>query len=133
MVTHQPAVVGLTVCRDVSRDVSGDVTLFRSFTGMGVASFPASVTPFCVVVSLTDGEGTGQLELHVTKLDEPLVEATRVSLSLTFPNRLQLVECVIRVTRCEFPSPRLYMVTLFLDDEWLAQKSIRVYALETRP
>lgn len=126
MITHPPVVVGLTVCRDVSKDVTGDLTIFRSFTGMSTTSFPAQVTPFCVVVTLTDGEGDGRLELRITKLDDPSFDVARVTIPLRFPNRLQHVDCVIRVTRCVLPSAGVYLVSLFLDDEWIAQRSLQV-------
>jgi hypothetical protein len=133
VITHQPVVVGLIVCRDITRDPSGDFDISRSFTALELLSFPAPAPPFCVYCTLTDGAGQGRLELIVTKLDDPSIYSRPVVRSLAFHDRLQMVECVIRVTRCAFPSAGLYLVTLLLDGEWLAQKSIRVYAMENEP
>jgi hypothetical protein len=133
VIAHQPVVVGLIVCRDATRHPSGDYTITRSFTGMAVPSFPALAPPFCVCCTLTDGYGDGRLELTVLKLDDPMVEVQPVVLPVAFRDRLQLVECVIRITRCTFPSPGIYLATLSLDGEWLAQKAVRVYAAEGRP
>jgi hypothetical protein len=75
---------------------------------------------------LTDGYGEGVLELVVTKLDDPMIDARRLRLPLRFRDPLQLVECIIRVSRCRFASAGLYQLTLFADGEWLAQRVIRV-------
>lgn len=134
MLSHPPVVVGLTLCRDVRVDpTSLDTTLIRSFTGLPVDSFPGTGRPFCAFAVLTDGDGNGDLDLIVTKLDDPMVVARRIRLPLRFRDRLQLVQCVIRVSRCAFPSPGLYLFSLYADGEWLAQKSLRVYLRGTGP
>ncbi len=128
MITHQPVVIGLTVCRNVTRDPAGDLTITRSFTGMAVPSFPATVSPFCLLVTLIDGGGDGRLEYAITKFDDSVVELPRSWFPIAFPDRLQLVECAIRVHNCTFPSAGQYTISVFLDNEWLAQRTIRVYA-----
>jgi len=127
MITHQPGVVGLTVCRDITRDPSGDLTITRSFTGMVVPNFPATVSPFCLLVTLTDGGGDGLLGYVISKLDEPVVELPRRWYPIAFPDRLQIVECAIRIHDCAFPTAGLYTITFFLDHELLAQKTIRIH------
>jgi hypothetical protein len=134
MLLHPPVIVGLTICRDVQIDpASLDISLLHSFTGLAVDSFPGSGRPFCVVAVLTDGAGSGELELIVTKLDDPMEVARRIRLPLRFRDRLQLVQCVIRVNHCDFPSSGLYLFSLYADGEWLAQKAIRVYLMGTGP
>lgn len=131
MVKHQPLVVGLTICHDVSRDPGrGEVSIHRSFTGIACEFFPAALTPFCVHCCLTDGEGTGELMLTVTSLADPMEEARRIVHPIRFRERLDLIDCVIRVNRCVFPAAGMYSVSLFLDGEWLAQRSLRVYLRE---
>jgi hypothetical protein len=134
MLSHPPVIVGLTICRDVQVDpTSLDTSLIRSFTGLAVDSFPGGGQPFCVFAVLTDGAGSGDLELIVTKLDEPMEVARRIRLPLRFRDRLQLVQCVVRVNHCVFPSPGLYLFSPYADGEWLAQKAIRVYLRGTGP
>jgi len=124
-------VVGLTVCHDITRDPSGDLTITRSFTGMAVPRFPAVGFPFCVLLTLTDGGGDGLLEFVITKHDDPMIELPRRSYRLAFHDTLQLIECAIRSGHCAFPSAGHYVFSVFLDGEWLAQKSIRIYSTET--
>lgn len=126
VMTQIPVVVGLTIARDVTRGPSGNLSVAKSYTGLRVGGFPAPVPPFSVLVTLTDGEGAGKLELRVTKLDDPMLEARRLSLPLQLHDRLQQLECPIRVGNCVFPSPGIYLFCLFLDDEWIAQRSLRV-------
>lgn len=126
MLSQLPVVVGLTIARDITRGSSGNLTVTETYTGLRVDSFPAPVPPFSVLVTLTDGEGSGQLELRVTKLDDPMVEARRITMPLQLHDRLQQVECLIRVAHCVFPSAGIYLFSLFLEGEWIAQRSLRI-------
>ncbi|HEV3439091.1 MAG TPA: hypothetical protein VG122_17115 [Gemmata sp.] len=130
MLTQLPVVVGLTIARDITRGPSGNLNIIETYNGLRVDRFPAAVPPFSILVTLTDGEGSGRLELRVTKLDNPMVEARRLSLPLQLHDRLQQLECLIRITNCVFPSPGIYLLCLFVDDEWIAQRSLRVVLKE---
>lgn len=130
MLSQLPVVVGLTIAREITRGPSGNLSISETYTGLRVDRFPASAPPFSVLVTLTDGEGSGRLELRITKLDDPMVETRRLSLPLQLQDRLQQLECLIRMRNCVFPSPGIYLLCLFVDDEWIAQRSLRVSLME---
>jgi hypothetical protein len=53
-----PTVVGLTLCDVVIVDEgTRKVSLINTFTGIRLASFPASPQPFCVYTTLAGGQG----------------------------------------------------------------------------
>lgn len=133
MFPHPPVVVGLTIAQDIRyHSNSGNYSVIEAFNGLSGERFPLSVSPFAVLVTLTDAEGEGRLELVVTKLDDPMVEARRIYRTVRFKDRLQLLACVIRVERCIFPSPGVYLLTLSIDGEWLAHRSLFLSVRETR-
>ncbi len=127
-----PVVVGLTVCRDFIRDpASGNYSVIRSFTGHPIDSFPGTGEPFCVFAILTDGVGEIDAELVISWFgDEEFVEYARVRGRINFPDPLQLVECVFRFQQFPFPGSGVFLFTLFLGEEWAAQKALRVYQRE---
>jgi hypothetical protein len=127
MFAHPPVAVGLTVCRDVTVErPTQSLTLVRLFSHLAADSFPYDPGPFYAFAVLTDGYGEGQLELVVTKLDDPMLNASRSKLLLRFPDPLRRVECIIRVPNCTFPSPGVYLFGLYADGEWLAQTPVHV-------
>lgn len=132
MATRPPVIVGLTICRDFLRDpVSGNYSVIRSFTGHPIRSFPGTGEPFCVFAILTDGSGEVDAELVVTWFgEEGIVEYARTHQRIRFPDPMQLVECVFRFNRFPFPGPGVYTFGLYLEGEWAAQRSLRVYTQE---
>lgn len=128
-------VVGLTLCRDFLRDpTSGNHSVIRSFTGHPVSSFPGTSEPFCVFAILTDGAGEAEAELVVTWFgEEGIVEYARTRGRVRFSDPVQLVECVFRFNRFPFPGPGVYAFGLYVEGEWAARRSLRVYTHEVEP
>jgi hypothetical protein len=128
MLTHLPTVVGLTLCEDVVADpATRNLSLIRSFTGLGTERFPAVARPFCVVASFADGSGEAEARLRVAVLEDGVEEVYQVRSRLSFPDRLRIVYYVMRLTRCPLPKAGLYLFTLELDGEWVAHHALRVY------
>jgi len=126
-----PVVVGLTLCRDYLRDqATGLAFLVRVFSGHAVESFPAVSEPFCVMALLTSSHGEYRTELVVTFFGETeSYEYARLKGRVRFPDPLLLVECIHRLNQFPFHEPGVF--TLLIDDEWAAQKSLRVYSRES--
>ncbi len=128
MTTQLPMVPGLFLCDDVVREPSTqNVSLIRTFTGLAADQFPWAPHSYTVFASLTDGFGTFTAELRISLLDDPAETVYIVRHPLHFPDRLRTVNYVMRVTQCRFPRAGVYVAALFLDGEWLAQRSLRVY------
>lgn len=135
MLPHPPVVVGLTICRDFLREpVSGNYSVIRSFTGQPIQEFPGTGDPFTVFAVLTDAVGEADLELVVSWFGEKeFGEYAKLRGKVRFPDRLQLVECAFRMLQFPFPGPGVYLFTLRLDGEWIAQRTLRVYTKGEAP
>ncbi len=125
-----PVVRGLTICEKVIvEEGTKNVTLVSTFTKLVVGEFPSPPQRFAVYTVLTEGEGAGTIDLVVTQLEtsEKVFEG---SLPVRFSDRLTELRILFRVTTCIFPEPGTYQITLLLDGEWLAQRSLRVVERE---
>ena len=49
---------------------------------------------------------------------------------LSFPNRLTEVQVLFHVNDCQFPSPVVYQVTIFVDGDWVAHRLLSVVSAE---
>jgi hypothetical protein len=125
-----PSVVGLTICKDVIVEPqSMNLSVIRSFTGCPFEMFPAQAEPFCVLATFIDGQGDARIELVVTRYDPDAEsqEIRRLTGRLAFPDRLQYIQCLIRLESLIFPSEGYYLFSLFLEGEWMAHKGLRIY------
>jgi hypothetical protein len=116
MTSPLPVVVGLTLCRDFIRDpASGNFSVIRSFTGQPIDSFPGTGEPFCIFAILTGGIDEVEAELVITWFgEEEIVEYARVLGQISFPDPLQLVECVFRFHQFPFPGPCIYLARVLV-------------------
>jgi hypothetical protein len=125
-----PRAQGLTLCDYVIREEgTGNISLVNTFTRMRTLAFPSTPRPFCVFAALTDGQGEGNLELTVTNFhtDEEILNVRR---PIRFPDRFVDVRVIIRLNQCSFPQAGVYLFTLSIDDESIAQRRIRVDSSE---
>src|SRR4051812_45053204 len=130
-----PIVLGLTICRDVVIDpISRNYSVIRSFSGMPVAEFPGPGEPFRVFAVLAGGHGEVNAELLITWFgEEEIVEYARVRPRLSFPDPLQVLQCVFPFEQFPFPGPGVFLFTLFLNGEWAAHQTLRVYQKQENP
>jgi hypothetical protein len=129
-----PTILGLTLCEDVVIDLAtGNLSLIRAFSGMGVDGFPTIARPFRAFAAFTDGFGDAEAELSVGLLGDGFELIHRVRSKLVFADRLQIVYYVMKLLRCPLPRAGVYLVTLQLDGEWFAQRSLRVYSSGSTP
>jgi hypothetical protein len=125
-----PVVVGLTLCDYVIvEERTKKVSLVGSFTGIAVERFPAVVPAFSLFAVVTDGIGTGTVEVIANRLDTA-EEVASYRGPLRFPDQLTEVSFHLRLRQFTVPSAGLYQFTLLIDGEWVAQRRFRVYAKE---
>jgi hypothetical protein len=125
-----PRAQGLTLCDYVMREERTlKVSLVGTFTGIRTDEFPSTPRPFCVFAALTDGLGEGTLELTITHLasDE---EILRLQRTINFPNRFMDVQVLFRLSEVSFPEEGIYLFSLSVDEDTIAQRRVRVYSNE---
>jgi hypothetical protein len=123
----QPVAVGLTLCEKlIVEEGTRHESLINTFPRWIIGPFPSVSPPFCVVCVLVDGEGTGTIEIAILQesTTDPIYE---VQYSARFPDRLREMRALFRVKGCRFPAAGLYLATISVDGEWVAQKRFQVY------
>lgn len=125
-----PIVLGLTVCeKAIVEEGTRNVTLVSTFTKLLVDSFPTPPQKFTAHVVLTEGVGTGIIDLVISSL-ETNREVSQRRVSIRFPDRLMEMRLLFNVANCVFPAPGAYQLMLVLDGECLALRRIQVVAKE---
>lgn len=126
----RPVVLGLNLCDHVIvEERTKKVSLIGTFTGLGANKFPALLPPFSVFAMLTDGVGSVTMKLSITHMDTNEVVYS-YSGNLQFPDKVAEVAYHMRLRQCILPAPGLYQFTLWIDNEWAAQRRLRVYHKE---
>lgn len=125
-----PMAVGLTVCHYVAfEEGTRNVTIAGSFLGFRGTNFPFTPSPFCVFAPLIGGQGRGVIELSVTRLQTD-TEVFTLQRPIHFPDRFTEVRALFRLANFVFPAPGVYLFTLLVDGEWVAQRRIMVTQME---
>jgi hypothetical protein len=125
--TERPTVIGLILCEQIIVEAqTNNVSFINCFTRRRAEQFPTEPQKFAVAALLTDGEGPVTIKVKIVRLaDEELIyEQERL---VQFPNRLQQVRFLLRVTACAFPTPGHYEVQLSADNELLALNRLNVF------
>lgn len=124
---HLPTVIGLVICENVIVEKGTEnLSLINCFTIKKAGAFPSDPQRFAVVAFMSDGLGKIPMELTVKGLDDfEVIHQHRMDVH--FPNRLQEVRFVFRVTDCVFPAAGAYDVCLLTTDELLAQHRITMH------
>lgn len=128
-----PVAVGLIICeRAIVEEGTKNVSLISTFRRLRVQEFPATPRPFCVFATLLDGEGDATINLEITDTatGEDIYMQSR---SISFPNRLTEVHVLFHVNNCEFSSPGVYQVALYVDGDWVAHRLLSVTSAEQSP
>jgi hypothetical protein len=128
-----PIPIGLTVCDYVIvEEGTGKVSLIGSYSDIGVPHFPAVAPPFCVVATLTNGQGNATIELTLTHLETD-EETHSVRQTVQFPSRFTEVLLLYRIAGWTFPEAGTYLFTLQVDGEWIAHRRVHVHTTEDTP
>jgi hypothetical protein len=128
-----PMAVGRTVCHYAAiEEGTRNVTLAGSFFELRASSFPFTAAPFCVFAPLIGAQGEGNVELVMTRLqtDQELFSVHRL---LGFRDRLREIAVLFRLKNCVFPAAGVYLFTILVDGEWMAQPRLHVLKKEVVP
>lgn len=125
--TPPPTAIGLWICERVIIEAgTGNPSLICAFTGRQFQRFPTDPIPFSVFFSLTDTTGSGIMRLEVNWLDtgENVYTTQR---PIAVPDPLYIVNVHFRLQNLRFPGKGVYAFDLFVDEDLIAQRKLRVY------
>jgi hypothetical protein len=124
---QRPNALALMLCDQVMIELATyKPSLIGIFTGIAVGGFPSGPHRFDVFAALTDGLGSGTIELSVTEMASG-EQAYAQSSSLNCTDSLLVINMRMRVRQCFFPVAGDYLFTLSADGEEIAHRRIRVY------
>jgi hypothetical protein len=124
---QRPRALGLMLCDQVLfEEGTLKPCAIGVFTGMAVEHFPSGRSRFDVFAALTDGLGSGTIDLVAIRMETD-EQVYAQSTNLNFPHPLQVVNLRFRVRRLSFPAAGSYLFTLLADGEEIAHRRIRVY------
>jgi hypothetical protein len=128
-----PVAVGLTFCEKlIVEEATRNLSMVNCFSQVRATSFPHLSAPFFVVAALTNSQGTGTIELALTRLEtDELIQ--RWQYPIQFPDRFAVVRVRFRISDCSFPAPGRYQFTLLVDGEWAAQRDMKIVQPESQP
>src|SRR3954453_6988085 len=122
-----PSALGLIVCDYVLiKEGTHKVSLFVCFPELSLARFPAVLPPFFVYALLSDGSGSGTLELILSRLetDEEIFTHRR---PITFVDQLAEVRVKLRIRNCSIPAPGYYQLSLLVDGQSVARRRLHFH------
>jgi hypothetical protein len=127
--TPPPVALSLMLCEQIIVDhQTRNTSPINIFTGLAVEGFPSSPQRFSAFATLTNGRGEGIIKLVANRLDtgEQIYEQ---EYSLRFPDPLLVVNVNLRVRTISFPVAGRYEFVLLVDNEPIAQRTLRVYQM----
>jgi hypothetical protein len=129
--TPTPVALGLLLCDRVIIDKdTNSPSAIGIFTGLAVESFPTGPQRFSALAMLTDAQGDGSVRLAVHRLDEHWARQEVIystAHAVQFPDRFAVVNYNLRVRTFRFPALGSYEFVLFVDQDEVAHRRIRVY------
>ena len=103
-----------------------NISLTGLFQALRFRRFPSPIHKFTVYAALYDGVGEGTMELEIERLEtEEKIYALKRW--ITFPGRGMIVNYEIKVTRCVFPAPGQYLLTLRFDNQELTHRTLEIF------
>ena len=123
-----PVTLGLTLCDYVIvEDRTRKVSTIGNFSGLKLHQFPSVPQPFCAIATLTHSAGTGIIELVITDIDGT-EEIYKFQQDVRLADRFADTIALFRIKNCSFPASGLYLITLLVDGESVAQRRLHVYS-----
>jgi hypothetical protein len=101
------------------------VSLIGCFIRLTFDEFPVIADPFSVFSILTNGLGNSHIRLVIGQAEKEEIVYER-EIAVHFPDKLAQVYLQFRISDCEFPEPGLYEFTLLVDNEWVADRPLRI-------
>jgi hypothetical protein len=107
--------------------VAGEMSLVGVIQSFTFRQWPSPPQRFTIDAGLYDGVGEGTMEVRITQLEtEQDVYRYRKWASFSWRGRWSQLE--VTPTRCIFPAPGRYSVTLRFDEEVLDSRVFEVFA-----
>jgi hypothetical protein len=97
---------------------------------LAVENFPTESQRFSVLAVLTDAQGEGKGKLAVYRLDEHWLREEGIYATehtIHFPDRFAVINFNLRVRTIRFPAAASYEFVLFVDNDEVAHRRVRVY------
>jgi hypothetical protein len=121
-----PVVIGLVVCEHaIVEERTRDLSLINCFTYRKVKSFPTLPLKMAAVAFLVDGLGEGDLDLNILQLSTDK-EIFRMRRRISIDDSLNVARLIIRFAGLVFPSEGGYEVSLRVDKEPFAHRTINI-------
>src|SRR5262249_41141228 len=97
----------------------------NNFVSRQARAFPATEISFVVFAMITDGVGKMPLEVAILQL-ESMQEVIRRQRMIELKDQLQQVAVRFNIRDCVFPSPGIYEVSLFANQEFISRRRIQL-------
>ena len=122
-----PKIVGLVLCRALEVDrATGETSLVGVFNALRFRDWPSPRQQFTIYSALHGGVGEGTIKLVIVRLEtEKAIHLYQRWVTLPGPGRY--FNLVIPITRCVFPLPGRYGLTLSFDDQELSNRYLDVF------
>ena len=123
MATIVPVARSLVLCEE--SDTEGGLTnLYGVFYSLERVRFPHREAEFVAFAQLAGGLGQVPFYLDIRRAsDDRLVHTTELQ-TLTFADRVQVVQVAVRLLGIVFPTTGVYTVELFCDNTWVADVAV---------
>jgi hypothetical protein len=123
--TPRPECLALLLCEGIIEDSrTKNKTVLNMFNQVNAPRFPVQQDRLCVFVSLTNGHGTGDVDVRVVRADLPPGEGVLIGLrgEVTFPDPLHVVELGLDIRQLVIPSAGRYDIEVLVDGELLKRR-----------
>jgi len=122
----------MVVCDACHRDpATGKFFLLGLFSMIGAREFPCRHPRLSVYVSLTDGLGTFPLELKLVHVDAEEKQIFDQEQEISLEDPRMVCEVVFQIDGLVIPGPGEYRLQLFANRDFLLERRIIVYSVET--
>lgn len=122
-----PKIIGLILCRTLETNrATGETSLVGVFNALRFRDWPSPGQEFTIYSALHGGVGEGTMKLVIARLES---ERTihRYQRCVTLPGPGKYFNLVIPITRCVFPLPGRYGLTLYFDDQEVSNRYLDVF------
>lgn len=122
-----PKIIGLILCRTLESDrATGETSLVGVFNALRFRDWPSPGQQFIVYSALHGGVGEGTIQLVIARLDTERA-IHRYQRWVTLPGPGRYFNLVIPITRCVFPLPGRYGLTLYFDGREVSNRYLDVF------
>ena len=120
--TSLPVLRGIYLCKTLEKSAQGGVTLTNLFN----TDHFLRQTSLTFVVFSQWSDGFGEVPVHVDILDAAagtVVHRTN-TFTMQFTSRSQIVYMAVKIERCRFPRPGLYVVEVYANNSFAADTTL---------